>query len=299
LCALWTSLRFFAQFFTQKLIQTLKKGYLVALLVLVVLLIDQASKFYIKTNFEYNEDVRMFGLDWARLHFVENKGMAFGITFGWEYGKLLLSLFRILMVAGLIWYTRMLIEAKAPNGFIFSIGLITGGALGNILDSAFYALIFSDSTHHVAELVPWGTGYGHTRELPMGGFMHGEVVDMLYFPIKYFHMPEWLGGDIWLFFSPIFNVADAAITTGILSILLFQRRFFRDGFIEETNTPNPEEAMVESAGDVAEISPAESTDTIQEPKNEEESIDPPTSATGTELPKDPPNRPDNSEGKLL
>jgi signal peptidase II len=218
----------------------LKKGYLAALIVFIVLLIDQASKFYIKTHFEYNEDVLMFGQEWARLHFVENEGMAFGITFGWEYGKLLLSLFRILMVVGLIWYTRLLMDAKAPTGFIMSIALITAGALGNIIDSTFYAMIFSDSTHSIAQMVPWGTGYGHSNELPMGGLMHGKVVDMLYFPMKYFEMPEWLGGDTWLFFSPIFNVADASITTGVLSILLFQRRFFRDGFMEEKPEPHAE-----------------------------------------------------------
>lgn len=218
----------------------MKKGYLAALIVFLVLVIDQASKFYIKTHFEYNEDIPMFGQDWARLHFVENEGMAFGITFGWEYGKLMLSIFRILMVIGLVWYTRLLLQVNAPAGFIASIGLITAGALGNIIDSTFYALIFSDSTHHIAQLVPWGTGYGHTNELPMGGFMHGKVVDMLYFPIKYIEMPEWLGGDTWLFFSPIFNVADAAITTGVLSILLFQRRFFRDGFIEQKPDPQAE-----------------------------------------------------------
>lgn len=233
-------MRFFALLFTQKHTTTLKKGYLAALVVVIVLLIDQASKFYIKTHFEYNEDLMMFGQDWARLHFVENEGMAFGITFGWEYGKLLLSLFRILMVVGLIWYTRLLLEAKAPTGFIVSIGLITAGALGNIIDSTFYALIFSDSTHQVAQLVPWGTGYGVSNDLPMGGFMHGRVVDMLYFPIKNFQMPEWLGGDNWLFFSPIFNVADASITTGVLSILLFQRRFFKDGFVEQKPEPAAE-----------------------------------------------------------
>lgn len=200
---------------------------------IAVLLIDQASKIYIKTHFAYNEDLLMFGQKWARLHFVENEGMAFGITFDWEWGKLLLSLFRIAMVAGLIWYIRLLLAADAPTGFILSIGLITAGALGNIIDSAFYAMIFSDSTHHVAELVPWGTGYGHTNELPLGGFMHGRVVDMLYFPIVHIPIPEFLGGGTVLFFSPIFNVADAAITTGVLSILLFQRRFFRDGFVKD------------------------------------------------------------------
>lgn len=200
-----------------------------ALLVFVVLLIDQASKYYIKTHFEYNEDVLMFGQNWARLHFVENEGMAFGIIFDWTYGKLLLSLFRILMVVGLMLYIRALIVAKVPTGFIMSVGLITAGALGNIIDSAFYGLIFTESPFHggLAELVPMGEGYGK--------FLHGKVVDMLYFPIKHFDLPGWLGGGNWLFFSPIFNVADAAITTGVLSILLFQRRFFKDGFTEKTS----------------------------------------------------------------
>jgi len=189
------------------------------LLILLVLLIDQTLKFYIKTHFEYNEDYAMFGLDWARLHFVENEGMAFGITFDWVYGKLILSLFRIMMVAGLIWYIRLLMEAGASMGFTYSVGLITAGALGNIIDSAFYGLIFTESYHGgPAELVAFGQGYGT--------FLHGKVVDMLYFPIKYVELPEWLGGGNFLFFSPIFNIADAAITTGVLIILVFQRRFF-------------------------------------------------------------------------
>ncbi len=262
----------------------MKKGYLAALLVLVVLIIDQASKFYIKTNFEYNEDVLMFGQEWARLHFVENEGMAFGITFGWEYGKLLLSLFRILMVVGLIWYTRLLLEAKAPTGFIMSIGLITAGALGNIIDSTFYAMIFTDSTHHIAQLVPWGTGYGHTNEMPMGGFMHGKVVDMLYFPIKYIEMPEWLGGETWLFFSPIFNVADAAITSGVLSILLFQRRFFRDGFVEQK--PDTQAEIVAEIDRLPENEPEIENDEIVVDKTEEPNTDHPTS-------------PDNEVGRPL
>ena len=209
-----------------------------ALLVLLVLLIDQASKFYIKTNFEINEQVPIFGLDWARLLFVENEGMAFGIKFNvehgdFDYGKLILSLFRILMVVGLIWYIRVLLRAKAPMGFICCVGLITAGALGNIIDSTFYALIFSGDYHGVAQLMPFGQGYGLTEELAMRGFLHGRVVDMFYFPITTINIPEWLGGGSFLFFSPIFNVADAAITTGVLSILVFQRRFFRDGFVEE------------------------------------------------------------------
>ncbi|MBK7939015.1 MAG: lipoprotein signal peptidase [Lewinellaceae bacterium] len=221
----------------------MKQGYKVALLVLVVLLIDQALKFYIKTNFELNQDVKMFGLDWARLHFVENRGMAFGIEFNmshgdFDYGKLLLSSFRIIMVIGLIWYTRMLMQAKAPMGFVYCVGLITAGALGNIIDSTFYALIFSGGYHDegVAQLMPFGQGYGLTENLPMNGFLHGRVVDMFYFPMTTIQLPEWLGGGSYLFFSPIFNVADAAITTGITCILLFQRRFFRDGFMEDQKT---------------------------------------------------------------
>jgi signal peptidase II len=160
--------------------------------------------------------------------------MAFGITFGWEYGKLLLSLFRILMVAGLIWYMRMLLLARVSMGFVYSVGLITAGALGNIIDSAFYGLIFTESPVHqegvVAQLVPPGQGYGT--------FLHGRVVDMLYFPMKWITMPDWvpwLGGEQYLFFSPIFNIADTAITTGVLTILLFQRRFFRDSI--QTDPP--------------------------------------------------------------
>ncbi len=230
----------------------LKPGYKVALLVLLVLLIDQASKFYIKTHFVVNEQVQIFGLEWARLLFVENEGMAFGIKFNvehgdFDYGKLLLSTFRILMVAGLIWYVRILLRAKAPMGFVYCVGLITAGALGNIIDSTFYALIFSGEYHEVARLTPFGQGYGLSEEMPMNGFLHGRVVDMFYFPITTINLPDWLGGDSFLFFSPIFNVADAAITTGVLSILVFQRRFFRDGFVQEQEAAaavETEEAIV-------------------------------------------------------
>ncbi len=229
-----------------------------SLLVLLVLLIDQVVKFYVKTHFEYNEDVQMMGADWARLHFVENEGMAFGITFDWAYGKLLLSLFRILMVAGLVGYIRLLMQAKAPMGFVYSIGLITAGALGNIIDSAFYGMIFTESPYHggLAQLTAFGEGYGT--------FLHGKVVDMLYFPIKYVVLPDWLGGGDFLFFSPIFNVADASITVGVLCILLFQRQFFREGLGNEPAEPAAE--ITDGLGDRAlagedapgDIPPAES-----------------------------------------
>lgn len=200
----------------------MKKGYWIAGIIALVLILDQSLKIYIKTHFCTNEEVLMFGQKWARLHFIENEGMAFGITFDWPYGKLLLSLFRIVMVAGLIWYIRMLLSIKAPFGFAVSVGLITAGAIGNIIDSAFYGLIFSASPVHTCEVagfVPFGQGYG--------SFLHGEVVDMLYFPMFRINLPEWLGGGDFLFFSSIFNLADASITTGVLSILLFQRKFFK------------------------------------------------------------------------
>ncbi len=221
-----------------------------------MLLLDQALKFYIKTHFCYNQDLLLFGQDWARLHFVENEGMAFGITFGWEYGKLLLSLFRILMVAGLIWYIRLLLRADAPTGFLHSVGLITAGALGNIIDSAFYGLIFTDSPYHdciPAQLTAFGNGYG--------SFLHGKVVDMLYFPISWVHMPDWLpwlGGEEYLFFSPIFNVADASITCGVLSILLFQRRFFREGLSHHPDGDIEPEAEIDVPADEIDPNPVES-----------------------------------------
>jgi signal peptidase II len=213
------------------------------LLIALVLFIDQALKVYIKTTFCYNQDVPIMGLDWARLHFVENEGMAFGITFGWEYGKLLLSLFRILMVAGLIWYISLLLKAAAPVGFLYSVGLITAGALGNIIDSSFYGLIFTESLYHdciPAELTAFGNGYGT--------FLHGKVVDMLYFPITWLHVPDWLpwiGGDEFLFFSPIFNIADASITIGVLCILLFQRQFFKENMSNEPEDPAEPESETE------------------------------------------------------
>jgi signal peptidase II len=215
----------------------LKPSTKVTLLILLVLLLDQAFKFYIKLNFTINDEVEIFGLDWARLHFVENEGMAFGITFDLAYGKLLLSLFRILMVIGLIWYIRMLIRAQVSMGFVYSVGLITAGALGNIIDSAFYGLIFNAPVHEPAQLVPFGQGYAT--------FLHGRVVDMLYFPIKYIDVPMWVpffGGEQYLFFSPIFNIADSAITAGVLCILLFQRRFFREEIKDDFTQPSKTEA---------------------------------------------------------
>jgi signal peptidase II len=263
-------------FHTQKPRAVLKRSYLVIFIIALVLFIDQALKFYIKTHFCYNQDLAILGQDWARLHFVENEGMAFGITFGWEYGKLLLSLFRILMVAGLIWYIRLLLRADAPTGFIYSVGLITAGALGNIIDSAFYGLIFTDSPYHdciPAQLVAFGEGYGT--------FLHGKVVDMLYFPITWMHAPDWLpwiGGDEFLFFSPIFNIADASITCGVLSILLFQRRFFSEGLSHHP------EGDIEPVVEPEEVVVAESSEEAMSSGDSSESGDSEEKTAGDDIP---------------
>jgi signal peptidase II len=167
------------------------------------------------------EEYSMIG-NWALIHFTENEGMAFGMTLGGGYGKLALSIFRIIAVMGIGWYLVYLAKTRSSKGLVFSISLIFVGALGNIIDSAFYGMIFSHSSFHsIAEFMPEGGGYG--------GFLHGKVVDMFYFPILHGTYPEWFpfkGGDHFIFFRPVFNVADAAITTGVMILLVFQRKFF-------------------------------------------------------------------------
>ena len=161
--------------------------------------------------------------NWFQIRFIENPGMAFGIDIPGKFGKLALSLFRILAVAGIGWYLRVLIKREAPHGLIISIAIILAGAIGNIIDSTFYGLIFSESNYNtVATLFPPGGGYAH--------LLHGQVVDMLYFPLIDSHYPNWipfLGGKELLFFRPIFNIADSSITIGVASILIFQRKFFK------------------------------------------------------------------------
>ena len=162
------------------------------------------------------EEIKVFG-SWFKLHFVENKGMAMGISWGGEIGKYSLTLFRIIAIGIIIYYIYTLIREKASKGLITVMALILAGATGNVIDSLLYGLIFSDSTHHVASFVPFGTGYK--------SFMQGSVVDMLSFQL--FTIPEWIplyGGQ--KFFPFIFNIADAAISIGIVLIIIFQKRFF-------------------------------------------------------------------------
>ena len=189
------------------------------IVIFLVLLIDQISKFWIKLNMTIGESFSVLG-DWFQIYFIENNGMAFGWEFGAQYGKLVLSIFRIIAVALLFYFIYYLTKKKTKFGPLLGISLITAGALGNIIDGMFYGLIFSESSfYQVATLFPEGGGYA--------GFLQGKVVDMLYFPL--FTFPEWvpfLGGQI--FFSPIFNIADSAITIGFLYLLIFQWDFLKN-----------------------------------------------------------------------
>lgn len=159
--------------------------------------------------------------DWFRIHFTENRGMAFGMELGGAYGKLLLSLFRLAAISLIGYYLYTLCKKQAKPGLIITVSLIFAGAIGNMIDSAFYGMIFSESYHSAAQIFPPGGGYS--------SFLHGSVVDMFYFPLFRGEYPEWfpfIGGNSFLFFRPVFNVADSAITLGVFSLLIFQKKFF-------------------------------------------------------------------------
>ncbi|MEO5995097.1 MAG: lipoprotein signal peptidase [Chitinophagaceae bacterium] len=208
-------------------------------LILIIITIDQILKIWIKTHMPlsyswdeyhtmltpYDKGIRPLGWkrNWFQVYFVENEGMAWGWKFGGEMGKMALTLFRFFAVIFGVFYIRSIIRKKYNRGFIICTGLIFAGALGNLIDSLFYGLIFEESTFtHVAKIFP-AKGYA--------GFLHGKVVDMLYFPIIQSHYPSWIpfvGDKEFEFFSPVFNVADASISTGVIAILLFQKRFFKN-----------------------------------------------------------------------
>lgn len=199
--------------------------------VLAVLSLDIFSKVYIKTHFFYGEEINVIG-NWFKLHFIENEGMAFGMTFGEHYGKLFLTLFRLIAVAwGFYFIQSTLIKQRYSNGLIFCGALILAGALGNSVDSVFFGKIFTESSFHTARFVPWGQGYGE--------LFHGKVVDMLYFPVMKGTYPSWFpiwGGESFEFFRPVFNIADTAISTGVISIFVFQKSLLHN-HIEQKSIP--------------------------------------------------------------
>ena len=200
--------------------------------IIALLVIDQAVKIWIKTHMLIGQEYCILG-DWFKILFVENNGMAFGMKLGdGEWAKTVLSLFRIVAVFGIGWYILKLLKEKAPLGVLFSFALIFCGAIGNIIDSLFYGLIFNDSHYQVASLFPPEGGYS--------SFLHGRVVDMLYFPLIEGRLPEWLpiwGGENFIFFRPVFNLADSYITIGVCILILFYRHFFSEEKKKDINSP--------------------------------------------------------------
>ena len=189
------------------------------LLIFSILIVDQIVKIIVKTNMVIGDEIPVLG-NWFRIHFLENNGMAFGMEWGGKTGKVALSVFRMVAIVGISWYLDSIIKKNAHTGLILSVSAIIAGAAGNLIDSAFYGMIFSESWHTPAVLFPEGGGYS--------SFLHGRVVDMLYFPVIDSHWPDWSPfwpGQTLIFFRPVFNLADTSITTGVLAILVFQKRF--------------------------------------------------------------------------
>ncbi|HUV01698.1 MAG TPA: lipoprotein signal peptidase [Bacteroidales bacterium] len=200
----------------------ISSGKKAALFIILILILDQVLKIWVKTNMIIGQEIPLFG-KWGILHFIENNGMAFGMEMGGKPGKFILSVFRIIAIFGIGWFLVSLIRKKANTGLIISVSAIMAGAIGNIIDSAFYGMIFSESFYQPAVMFPPGGGYS--------SFLHGKVVDMFYFPVINTYWPDWSPfrpGEQLIFFRPVFNIADSAITCGVFAIVLFQKRMFKD-----------------------------------------------------------------------
>lgn len=188
------------------------------LLIAAVLILDQLLKVWIKTNMMMGQEIHFF--DWFIIHFTENKGMAFGMEFGGSFGKYLLSIFRLVAIVAIAIYLKNIAATDVKKGVVFSISLVLAGAIGNMIDSAFYGLIFSESYGQLATVFEGG----------YAGFLQGKVVDMFYFPLINGHFPDWMplvGGNHFIFFRPVFNIADASISVGVINMLIFHRSFFK------------------------------------------------------------------------
>jgi signal peptidase II len=222
----------------------------VIFIIAAIIIADQVLKIWIKTTHPTGEVVRVFGMDWFRLHFIENPGMAWGWKFGNETGKMILTLFRLAAVIFGTWYLGQVVRKQYKRGFIICAALIYAGALGNLIDSMFYGMIFDNGLHYdsvINDYVSY-SGIAHFTSHGYSSFLHGSVVDMLYFPIVKGNFPSWfplVGGDSFEFFSPIFNMADASISVGVITLLLFQKRFFKK------HSPKETPATVETSTDIS------------------------------------------------
>ncbi len=234
--------------------KSLKLKYVV-LLIVAIIVFDQVLKIHIKLNYTNNRDTEITGVKWFQLYFIENPGMAWGLKFGNETGKVILTLFRLAAVIFGTWYLAKIVKQKYSRGFIICAALIYAGALGNLIDSMFYGMIFDkglvfDPT--IKDYIPYD-GVAQFSSNGYSSFLHGCVVDMLYFKLFDGYFPSWLpiwGGQKFEFFSAIFNIADASISIGVITLLLFQKRFFKKftaneaGSVIETNTTVNDQAQV-------------------------------------------------------
>lgn len=196
--------------------KTVGMGWIAVIIIAAILIVDQIIKIEVKTNMSLGEALRI--TDWFYIEFIENNGMAYGMTF---INKLVLSLFRMFAICGIGWYIwRVVKSGLFSKGYIVCLSMVLAGAAGNLIDCLFYGLIFNASTpFNVAHFVPFGEGYST--------FLHGRVVDMFYFPIIHTQWPDWVpvwGGDDFVFFSPVFNFADSCISVGVVLLLLFFRK---------------------------------------------------------------------------
>ena len=221
----------------------------VIFIIALIIILDQVLKIWIKTNYHFGEENEI--TPWFRLHFIENPGMAWGWKFGNETGKIILTLFRLAAVIFGTWYLVKIVKNHYHKGFIVCAALIYAGALGNLIDSMFYGMIFDKGYVFVPALKDYQS-YSGIAALSSNGyssFLHGCVVDMLYFPVfDNKHFPSWfpfVGGDEFTFFSPIFNIADASISVGVITLLIFQKRFFKRKKAQETF------ATVETSADIS------------------------------------------------
>lgn len=221
-----------------------KKYFFIAL---IIILADQTSKLLVYNYMYIHQEVNVLG-SWFRLHYLLNPGMAFGIRWESEFGKLALTIFRIFAMIGIAYYLVKMVQKQAHNGFLVCLALILGGAIGNVIDSTFYGVFLNNAP--VDSPTPW---------------FHGQVIDMLYFPLFHFYWPEWVpfkGGQYFEFFSPVFNIADSSIFIGVVIILFSQKKFFKEDSIEDSETIVIQETTdisLKTGIDLTESNPKEST----------------------------------------